>query len=128
MSPASRVSVLSRFLGTYCLPCREKFPRTLALAKKYADQGLTAVLDEHGQSRSVVSEKFISLDAAEFPDKNFADRLEDTDAAFGALDIAGGALPHYKIYGRTGSSETSSAATPTTRLMRLTSRKRSSLL
>jgi hypothetical protein len=34
--------------------------------------------------------------------KNFANRLEDTDAAFAALDIAGGALPHYKIYSRDG--------------------------
>jgi hypothetical protein len=34
--------------------------------------------------------------------KNFANRLEDTDAAFAALDIVGGALPHYKIYSRDG--------------------------
>ena len=33
---------------------------------------------------------------------NLSNKLEDADAAFGALDIDGGALPHYKIFGRKG--------------------------
>jgi len=95
--------VLVDFWATYCLPCREKFPRTLALAKKYADQGLTAVsmsMDSPDPSYQKKILEFLTQQNSEI--KNFANRLEDTDAAFAALDIAGGALPHYKIYGRNG--------------------------
>jgi thiol-disulfide isomerase/thioredoxin len=95
--------VLVDFWATYCLPCREKFPRTLALAKKYADRGLTAVsmsMDSPDPSYQKKILEFLTQQNSEI--KNFANRLEDTDAAFAALDIAGGALPHYKIYGRNG--------------------------
>jgi thiol-disulfide isomerase/thioredoxin len=91
------------FWATYCLPCREKFPRTLALAKKYGDQGLTAVsmsLDSPDPSHQKKILEFLRQQNSQI--KNFANRLEDTDAAFAGLDIAGGALPHYKIYGRNG--------------------------
>jgi thiol-disulfide isomerase/thioredoxin len=91
------------FWATYCLPCREKYPRTLALAKKYAGQGLSVAsmsLDspEPAYQKQVLD--FLTKQKSEI--KNFANRLEDTDAAFAGLEIAGGALPHYKIYGRDG--------------------------
>ncbi len=95
--------VLIDFWATYCLPCREKFPRTLALAKKYADQGLTTVsmsMDSPDPSYQKKIVEFLTQQNSEI--KNFANRLEDTDAAFAALDIDGGALPHYKVYGRNG--------------------------
>jgi thiol-disulfide isomerase/thioredoxin len=91
------------FWATYCLPCREKFPRTLALAKKYADQGLTVVsmsMDSPDASYQTKIREFLNQQNSQI--KNFANRLEDTDAAFTALGIDGGALPHYKIYGRNG--------------------------
>jgi thiol-disulfide isomerase/thioredoxin len=91
------------FWATYCLPCREKFPRTLALARKYAGQGLTAVsmsMDSPEPSYQKQILEFLKKQNSQI--KNLANRLEDTDAAFAALDILGGALPHYKIYGRNG--------------------------
>jgi thiol-disulfide isomerase/thioredoxin len=91
------------FWATYCLPCREKYPRTLALAKKYSDQGLIAAsmsMDSPEPSYQKRIQEFLTQQNSQI--KNFANRLEDTDAAFAALDIAGGALPHYKIYGRNG--------------------------
>jgi thiol-disulfide isomerase/thioredoxin len=91
------------FWATYCLPCREKFPHTLALAKKYANQGLSVVsmsMDSPDASFQKQIVSFLTNQNAQI--KNFANRLEDTDAAFAALDIVGGALPHYKIYGRDG--------------------------
>jgi thiol-disulfide isomerase/thioredoxin len=91
------------FWATYCLPCREKFPHTLALAKKYANQGLSVVsmsMDSPEPSFQKQIIEFLTKQNAQI--KNFANRLEDTDAAFSALDIVGGALPHYKIYGRDG--------------------------
>jgi thiol-disulfide isomerase/thioredoxin len=95
--------VLVDFWATYCLPCREKFPRTLALARKYGSQGLTAVsmsMDSPEPSYQKQIREFLKKQNSEI--KNFANRLEDTDAAFAALDIAGGALPHYKVYSRDG--------------------------
>jgi thiol-disulfide isomerase/thioredoxin len=91
------------FWATYCLPCREKFPHTLALAKKYANRGLSVVsmsMDSPDASFQKQIVSFLTNQNAQI--KNFANRLEDTDAAFAALDIVGGALPHYKIYGRDG--------------------------
>jgi thiol-disulfide isomerase/thioredoxin len=91
------------FWATYCLPCREKFPRTLALAKKYGDEGLTAVSMSMDSPEPAYQKKILEfLRQQNSQIKNFANRLEDTDAAFAGLDIAGGALPHYKIYGRNG--------------------------
>jgi thiol-disulfide isomerase/thioredoxin len=91
------------FWATYCLPCREKFPRTLALAKKYGDQGLIAVSMSLDSPEPTYQKKILEfLTQKNSQIKNFANRLEDTDAAFAALDIVGGALPHYKIYGRNG--------------------------
>jgi thiol-disulfide isomerase/thioredoxin len=91
------------FWATYCLPCREKFPHTLALAKKYANRGLSVVsmsMDSPEPSFQKQIVEFLTKQNSQI--KNFANRLEDTDAAFAALDIVGGALPHYKIYGRDG--------------------------
>jgi thiol-disulfide isomerase/thioredoxin len=95
--------VLVDFWATYCVPCREKFPRTLELAKKYGDQGLTTVsmsMDSPDPSYQKQILEFLKKQNSQI--KNFANRLEDTDAAFAALDIVGGALPHYKIYSRDG--------------------------
>jgi thiol-disulfide isomerase/thioredoxin len=95
--------VLVDFWATYCLPCREKFPRTLALAKKYGGHGFTAVsmsMDSPEPSYQKQIVEFLKKQNSQI--KNFANRLEDTDAAFAALDIVGGALPHYKIYSRDG--------------------------
>jgi thiol-disulfide isomerase/thioredoxin len=91
------------FWATYCLPCREKYPRTLALAKKYSGEGLIVAsmsMDSFEPSYQRKIREFLTQQNSQI--KNFANRLEDTDAAFAALDIAGGALPHYKIYGRNG--------------------------
>jgi thiol-disulfide isomerase/thioredoxin len=91
------------FWATYCLPCREKYPRTLALAKKYRDQGLTTISMSMDSPEPSYQKKILDfLTQQNSQIKNFANRLEDTDAAFGALEIAGGALPHYKIYRRNG--------------------------
>jgi thiol-disulfide isomerase/thioredoxin len=105
--------VLVDFWATYCLPCREKFPRTLALAKKYTDQGLVAVsmsMDSPEPSYQKKIIEFLKQQNSEI--KNFANRLEDPDVAFAALDIVGGALPHYKIYGRDGKVRTKFGGDP----------------
>lgn len=93
--------VLVDFWATYCAPCRAQFPKTLELAKKLGSQGFTAIsmsMDEPKAKARVLH--FLQEQNAEII--NLANNLEDSETAFGALDIDGGALPHYKIFGRKG--------------------------
>jgi thiol-disulfide isomerase/thioredoxin len=95
--------VLVDFWATWCGPCREKFPKTLALAKKYASQGLTVVSVSMDSPDPKDQEKvlhFLQQQNAQII--NLANRMDDSEAAFGAFDIDGGALPHYKIFDRKG--------------------------
>jgi len=95
--------VLVDFWATWCGPCRKKFPQTLALAKKYGPQGLTVVsvsMDSPDPSDQEKVLRFLQEQNAQIT--NLANKLEDSEAAFGAFDIDGGALPHYKIFDRKG--------------------------
>jgi thiol-disulfide isomerase/thioredoxin len=93
--------VLVDFWATYCAPCRAKFPKTLELAKKLGPQGFSAIsmsMDDPKEQAKVLH--FLQEQNAEII--NLTNKLDDTEAAFGALDIDGGALPHYKIFDRKG--------------------------
>lgn len=95
--------VLVDFWATWCGPCREKFPHTLALAKKYGPDGLTVVsvcMDSPDPKDQEKALHFLQSQNAEIT--NLSNRIDDQDAAFGAFDIDGGALPHFKIYDRKG--------------------------
>ena len=95
--------VLVDFWATWCGPCREKFPRTLALAKKYGPDGLTVLsvcMDSPDPKDQEKALHFLQSQHAEIT--NLSNRIDDQDAAFGAFDIDGGALPHFKIYDRKG--------------------------
>lgn len=95
--------VLVDFWATWCTPCREKFPKTLALAKKYASQGLTAISVSMDGPEPLEQKKVLDfLQQENSQIINLANRLDDTEAAFAAFDIDGGALPHYKLFDRKG--------------------------
>ncbi len=95
--------VLVDFWATWCGPCREKFPQTLAIAKKYGPQGLTVVSVSMDSPDPRDQEKVLHfLQQQDAQIINLANRMDDSEAAFGAFDIDGGALPHYKIFDRKG--------------------------
>ena len=90
--------------ATWCVPCRKAFPKTVELSKAYADKGVVVVslsFDEpvKGQAPDKVKEFLVKQDA-KF--ENLISSLSISEDGADAFDIADGALPHFKIYGRDG--------------------------
>ncbi|MBC8113317.1 MAG: redoxin family protein [Candidatus Saccharimonas sp.] len=90
--------------ATWCVPCRKAFPETVKLSKAYADKGVVVVslcFDEpvKGQVPDKVKEFLVKQDA-QF--ENLLSSLDISDSGADAFDIAEGALPHFKIYGKDG--------------------------
>ena len=90
--------------ATWCVPCRKAFPETVKLAKVYADKGVVVVslcFDDpvKGQVPDKVKEFLVKQDA-QF--ENLVSALDISDDGADAFDIAEGALPHFKVYGKDG--------------------------
>jgi len=90
--------------ATWCVPCRKAFPETVKLAKTYADKGVVVVslgFDDpvKGQVPDKVKEFLVKQDA-QF--ENLVSSLDISADGADAFDIAEGALPHFKIYGKDG--------------------------
>ena len=90
--------------ATWCVPCRKAFPETVKLAKAYADKRVVVVslsFDDpvKGQVPEKVKEFLVKQDA-QF--ENLVSALDISDDGADAFDIAEGALPHFKIYGKDG--------------------------
>jgi len=88
--------------ATWCLPCIEQLPHTVALSRQKRGAGLAVVtlsLDEPAD-RDEVRKVLV---------KSGADSLANLLSEYGggsesvdAFEVPGGALPHYKLYDRTG--------------------------
>lgn len=87
------------FWATWCGPCKEGFPHTVELSRKYKDQGLAVIsvsCDEaDGQEGALEFLRDQQADFENFIATNGIDAIE-------TFDIEGGALPYYRIYDRDG--------------------------
>jgi thiol-disulfide isomerase/thioredoxin len=91
--------------ATWCIPCREAFPHTVELSRKYGQQGLVVMslsfddpTPEGGPPPKVL--EFLTQHQAAF--ENYVSRAELATPEAAGLEIDDDILPHYKLYGRDG--------------------------
>ena len=93
--------VLVDFWATWCVPCRKAFPHTVELHHRFADKGFTAIsmsLDDPESKADV--QVFVTEQKAEFD--HLMCKFGGSDESFAAYNIEGSALPHFKLYDRSG--------------------------
>ncbi len=91
--------VLVDFWATWCAPCKELFPHTVELHKRFADKGLTVIsvsLDDLDNQAEVL--EFLIGKGATFD--NFISRYGVGPELFEAFEID--AAPYFKLYDRQG--------------------------
>ncbi|MFO0919172.1 MAG: thioredoxin domain-containing protein [Planctomycetaceae bacterium] len=114
VDPAGFQAAVAKHLGqvvlvdcwaTWCIPCREAFPHTVELHRKYSPQGLAVIslsfddpTDQGAPPPKVV--EFLKEQRAAFENYVSGADLGTPEAA--ALSIDEEILPHYKLYGRDG--------------------------
>ena len=87
--------------ATWCIPCLKEFKHTVEWHETYADQGLVVIsLSMDAEEDRAAAEKFLKKRNATFT--NLISSLGGEDDAMEKFDIDGGALPHFKLYGRDG--------------------------
>jgi len=87
--------------ATWCGPCKEQFPHTVALHRKWAARGLTVVslaCNDPDDQAAVL--KYLQSQQATFD--NLISRYGASEEGFNALGIKTGALPYYLLYDRRG--------------------------
>ena len=95
--------VLVDFWATWCAPCLEQLPHTLDLAKRHSGDGLaviTVCMDEPDEQPR--AEKVLMARGADNSGAHLISADGGGPQAMEAFEIASGALPHYKLYDRTG--------------------------
>lgn len=100
--------VLVDFWSTTCIPCLHGLPKMAELRRKYANKGLVVIsvgmddrqddeTDDQFQSRILSA---LGNSGADF--KNLGSKPGGGEEAMASFGIDGGALPHYRLFGRDG--------------------------
>jgi thiol-disulfide isomerase/thioredoxin len=100
---ADRV-VLVEFWATWCPQCIERFSETVALHAEFEKRGLVVIsvsCDDAGDYARAL--KFLTEQLAGF--RNLRSVHGSAEQTFADFEIDGGALPHFKLYGRNGRAE-----------------------
>jgi thiol-disulfide isomerase/thioredoxin len=93
--------VLVDYWATWCPKCRENFPHSVELSRKYGPAGLVVIslaCDDADNADQVLD--FLREQNATF--QNLRSAFGSTENTFEDFEIAGGALPHYKLFDRKG--------------------------
>jgi thiol-disulfide isomerase/thioredoxin len=93
--------LLVDYWATWCQPCKELFPHTVALSRRFAGQGLAVVsvsLDDPEDEAQAL--EFLTDHGATF--ENLRADTGASAESTAALGIANGAIPFLKLYDRNG--------------------------
>jgi thiol-disulfide isomerase/thioredoxin len=90
--------------ATWCLPCVEQLPHSVALAKEHAADGLAVVTLDFDDPDAIeqVRKLLAGADAGATNVINLQCKLGPSPDSMTAFEITSGALPHYKLYDRAG--------------------------
>jgi thiol-disulfide isomerase/thioredoxin len=90
--------------ATWCVPCVRSFPHTVELSRKYANEGLVVMslsFDDPADEETLIKvQDFLRQHDATF--ENYISKLDLAADGATAFGIEDGAIPHYKLYDRSG--------------------------
>ncbi len=93
--------VLVDYWALWCIPCIQRFPHTVKMQQEHGNEGLAVVsmsFDDPEREGDVL--EFLKKNNASF-DNLICQVAEDKDC-FEVFNVDGGALPHFKVYDKTG--------------------------
>jgi thiol-disulfide isomerase/thioredoxin len=100
--------VLVDFWSTTCIPCIHGLPKMAELRRKLGDKGfvvITIAMDnkQEDETDDAFQSRLLSaLGNSQADFTNLLSKLGGEEEAMTAFDVDGGALPHYRLFGRDG--------------------------
>jgi thiol-disulfide isomerase/thioredoxin len=105
--------ILVDFWATWCLPCLEQLPHSMKLAKRDGENGLAVVTVSLDDPESVATIGAVLERVGAGGLTNLVSQFGGSPQSAEAFEIDGGAIPHYKLYDRSGKLRQTFALDPT---------------